>query len=64
MEKEQLERYRATFKCLELARAEKKFDEDELITVACEYGRGISLTEDECKIVLDMKVRDVINLEI
>ena len=62
LSKEQIERYRAAFKCLELAKAE--LPNGDLITIACEYGAGINLTREECEKLLDMKVRDVINLEI
>ena len=59
---EQIERYRAAFKCLELAKAE--LPDSNLVSIACEYGAGINLTREECENLLNMKVRDVINLEI
>jgi hypothetical protein len=64
--KEQLERYRAAFKCLELAKAEmpEMGKEKDLIIIACEYGVGINLTKKECRALLDMRIRDVIDLEI
>lgn len=62
LSKEQIERFRAAFKCLELAKAE--LPDRDLISIACEYGAGIKLTREECQKLLDMKVRDVINLEI
>jgi Zn ribbon nucleic-acid-binding protein len=64
--KEQIERYRAAFKCLELAKAEmpETNEGEDLISIACEYGAGINLTKKECLKLLDMKVRDIIDLEI
>ena len=61
---EQVERYRAAFKCLELAQANKEEKDFNLIDLACEYGAGINLTREECIKLLNMKVQDVINLEI
>ena len=65
--KEQVERYRAAFKCLELAKASitsESLAEKELIRIAREYGEGIKLSKKECENLLNMEVRDVINLEI
>jgi len=67
LSKEQIERYSAALKCLELAREEfvrEKSTEEDLISVACEYGRGIALTDDECFFVLNMQVKDLVNLRI
>jgi len=67
LSKEQVERYSAALKCLELARdefAREKSTEEDLISVACEYGRGIALTDDECLTVLSMQVKDLVNLGI
>ena len=60
--REQIERFRAAFRCLELAKAE--LPNSDLISIACEYGAGINLTREECEKLLSMNVRDVINLEI
>jgi len=64
LSKEQVERYRAAFRCLELAQANKEEKDFDLIALACEYGAGMNLTREECEKLLNMKVRDVINLEI
>lgn len=60
--REKIERFRAAFRCLELAKSE--LPTSDLVSIACEYGAGINLTREECEELLKMSVRDIINLEI
>jgi hypothetical protein len=59
------DRMLAAFKCLELAMIECKHANPQVkfIHAALDYGRSIKLTEEELREVLNMKVKDLFQLE-
>lgn len=52
------------FKMLELAKKDMFFTArtpEELIPIAIDYGKSINLTKEECRYVLNLKLKDILS---